>query len=988
MKSGFARLIAASILIPGFFAAARLTSYAATCPVNLSVASYWCHDHDHPIITDVDGDGLCDIVSQYGDDGSLYVTPTSKFGKPLPLIKMDLHLAGPSIARTAGHFLNPPKQYQLKHGANSPSEESLFVLRDGRVQIVYNTAPGDRQYRHADTVATLPENERLTEPAHLVMGDFDGDGMDDAALLGADGRLVLLHNACAKGDAERFDPVTVNGSIGPNVKQFVALKVKDDIHARLVWITGDGKLMRSMLQPSTHDGNNWTVKAPVAITNVNPDSKLVSGRFSGDESDDLLVGQVLFLGADPTRQYHMPNVPELKDSKLDAEWTAGDIDGHGLDDLICKRRNGIGLGQSHIHILYSSRPGDTWKGFAKSAPDGLLDSWKLGKTAPGGLDLQAMGCKVGHRDLIVEINRFEGTDDVALKAEMKRTAEYYASLPIKNRDGADGIALHCIYPPPIPKDQRDYVESHFDDLFPPKLEHGIIHSMMDDGGGVAALGGSVGHFNGGLAMFVHEMGHNLGLTHEGSSSQPFSPLYPSLMNYAYNGTLGYVIDPLGYSHGSLGSYSADATHLSEVLPFPIDTMKFLAKNPYNFHIKPSPNGQSTLVDWDWNGIYGEENVRANINYFPCTYVGDPHLVGVALTAPVVVASGPDGASRLSIIYGRTASNARGSGATLSIAHPGLLAMKCWQGSSVDQDGDQWSPEAILESDGVTGDPSACAAGEDICLAYPTQKGVCVALVKFHNNNPSMENALLIRNSARAIPTAVSVDGQLEVLLWRDEITPVGIVPISHSSNSDWSCGLEKQLNIVSAGPVAATPGARYQGQSSLIVAGLSTDNDSSSPWYRSHVYTLQNQQPVLQKAMWQSKLKSPKLLPYRMPLLWEPYPGMDPDGRFYAFESNDNNNYVDLMMNTAYPNDDDENRLSNGWVRRPIEHRSLSGPGACFFRDDIAYAYRIDSTDEKCDNLYVCFHGRGIFPGKQGDFDDILFIKEYGLELSIPVVAE
>jgi hypothetical protein len=123
-------------------------------------------------------------------------------------------------------------------------------------------------------------------------------------------------------------------------------------------------------------------------------------------------------------------------------------------------------------------------------------------------------------------------------------------------------------------------------------------------------------------------------------------------------------------------------------------------------------------------------------------------------------------------------------------------------------------------------------------------------------------------------------------------------------------------------------------------------------------------------------------------MLWEPYPGLEPDGRFYLFESKNDNNWFDMVMNTAYPNDDDGYRLSNGWLSRSIEHSSYSGPGAGFFRGDIAFAYRMKSSDDKDNNLFVSFHGRGIFPGKQGDFDDITLVQDYGLDLSIPEVTE
>jgi hypothetical protein len=68
---------------------------------------------------------------------------------------------------------------------------------------------------------------------------------------------------------------------------------------------------------------------------------------------------------------------------------------------------------------------------------------------------------------------------------------------------------------------------------------------------------------------------------------------------------------------------------------------------------------------------------------------------------------------------------------------------------------------------------------------------------------------------------------------------------------------------------------------------------------------------------------------------------------------------------------------------------SSSGPGACFFRGNLAYAMRWAATPDSdgSSELHVAFFGRGIDRGKMGDFDDIGFIRDLGLTHSIPCVG-
>ncbi|PNA16519.1 hypothetical protein C1X78_26140, partial [Pseudomonas sp. MPR-R1B] len=73
------------------------------------------------------------------------------------------------------------------------------------------------------------------------------------------------------------------------------------------------------------------------------------------------------------------------------------------------------------------------------------------------------------------------------------------------------------------------------------------------------------------------------------------------------------------------------TDLDETIPLPYEKVKFLEKAPYHFRLKP--NGKTTLIDWNWNGIFGEKHIRADINYSYSTNAGRRDEVGKTKTAP-------------------------------------------------------------------------------------------------------------------------------------------------------------------------------------------------------------------------------------------------------------------------------------------------------------------------------------------------------------------
>ncbi len=337
----------------------------------------------------------------------------------------------------------------------------------------------------------------------------------------------------------------------------------------------------------------------------------------------------------------------------------GDIDGNGMDDLVRKRTFPDSAGGREVVIQFAARPGEAEPGYFDDDLDGLPDAWEQGAIRPGGLNLKALGCKPGRSDVIVEIERFDNVDVPLLETEVAVTVRYFASLPVANPDGSRGIALHPIYRPPTPHADFDNVIKQFAERYPPRAHRGVVHSMFCGAPGdrdfsIAMIMGDHGKFLLGPPVhdvMSHEFGHELGLIHE--AFQPHnSPIYNSIMSYTYIVGAGHRLDLAVYSEGALCSLVLNERRLSERLPFPLRKVQFLAMTPYQYRLEPSPDGHSTLIDWNWNGILGEENVVADINYDHGTDIGRQYDVGRAGGAPVLVTHGTPRNGRLLLLLPR------------------------------------------------------------------------------------------------------------------------------------------------------------------------------------------------------------------------------------------------------------------------------------------------------------------------------------------------
>ncbi len=902
-----------------------------------------------PLAGDADGDGRADLIYLWPlSDGIIDISRTSALGKPIYSNAARKDFGKDGLVDASGPFVR-------KNAA-----DFMGVFADGSVRIAWGMPSGTNKYEHDDLAATIPLASIPKFPVRSAVADFDGDGKADVLLVDAEGKLLLLINVSDK--TPKFEPHPLATRL-QNVRQFAAGILGSAPKGQCVWLDGNGAVNRATVGLTD-------LGTPAVVIKTSPEEHMVVGRFRGEKASDILVGQQLLPGGEPT-PIIMPDLPRLDEAKGDGPWFASDIDGNGRDDLIRYRRAKERFSGEDTYVHFSYREGED-KGYFCSTNDGLPDVWKTGKIKPGGLDLVALGCKVGHRDILLELECFEDVNEVELKQHMERATKYFASLPIHNPDGTSGIALHVMYQKPWPKSEHDRLMGNFDGNFPPMDHRGIVHTMFAENNGplVSKVNGDNGHFNGHWAEFLHEFGHQLDLVHDGFWGSTNYALYPSLMSYTYSYSLGDKGEAIGYSDGSLASYVADEMSLSEVLPFPIDKVRFLSGAPYHFHIKSSFDGRNTLVDWNWNGVYGEGNVVADVNYSHGMNMGREYYLGKTQNAPTLVAQS-QGKAKLMLIF------AKGT----------KLVARTWLGTNRDSEGNRWSEDRVVDDAGVLGDPTGAENAGATWVSYPTAQGVVLRQISQDSDgNPVIGEARLVPETAGAQATLASFDNRLALFLWRGKDEPIGLRLIRGEASGITSQS-EIPLVVKSEVPVGAVAGPLTGKGASIWFSRLEGQGQNRA--HTEAILLTLGPDRILRQAVrvWMDGLYSG----HRMALLWQKEQGLGIMGRLYHFGggvTTKDRSYAEQYITMNVPYGD----VGQAWLsRRYFEpsFTSSSAPAACFFDGNIVYALRryFDNPNDN-DSIGLFFYGNGAGPRKMGDFDDIGHIRDFGLSHSIKEVAK
>jgi hypothetical protein len=917
-----------------------------------------------PLAGDADGDGHADLLSVATTaPGVIEMMRTSPLGKPIERRVVLDGFGSNAIGAACGPFAGK-------------AAAVLGIFADGSVRLAWGITPGAAQLQHNSVVAQIPQALIPKAPVRVATGDFEGNGRSDALALSGDGGLLLLRNKTQADSEPSFEAIPLTTRLLGS-RQFAAGVFAGNDEAQCVYLLDSGTLKRAFVSVGSGLAR---LERETAIGDFSPDEHLAVGRFRGKKVADILIGRHLLSGGNPGSETTLGGVPDDDTAKKDGTWLAADIDGNGKDDLIRFRNEPGAFGGLDTYVHFSYDASDAAPGYFCSSNDGLPDIWKTGKIKPAGLDLGAMGCRVGHRDLIVQLDRFDNIDEGALRGNMDRAAKYYASLPIQTPDGTHGISVHFIYGKPIPVSDHDKIDGNLSLLYRNRGYVGVMHACIAarDGGGATANGcRGPSWFDGGWPTFIHEMGHQLDLRHDGYyvPTTPGFPsltgcaLYPSLMSYTYSYSLNDNPDDIGYSDGARASFHVNELHLSEHLPFPIDTVKFLAGGPYHFKIKPDASGKGTLVDWNWNGIFGEEDVCADINYSHGADFGPRYDIAKCQTAPALVAQVVQGNGknpRILIFYGRD-------------SH---LFMRVWLGADRDADGAKWSDE-YLAGEGVSGDPTGVTMGSGITWAcFSTPHGIVLRSVSLDaDDKPSFGDPVLIPHTELAEATVAAFGDRLAILVWRGPRQHVGLFLGSVFGQKVHLTPREMSLDMFSEVPVGAAAGASTRSGPTLWVARIDGSLNKGHTEAVQFALGADNELAVQQR-----RLLDGTYAPHRMTLLWQMEAGMQPDGRLYQFTGGQvqqgrlwSEQY--MTMNVPYPD------IGGGWLVRRYDQpdfTSLSAPGACFYDNNIIYAVRVHSDDPNAnDVLGVGFYGNGATAMPMGDFDDYGHIRDIGLSHSI-----
>ncbi|MDR3689172.1 MAG: hypothetical protein P4L46_07315 [Fimbriimonas sp.] len=682
--------------------------------------------------------------------------------------------------------------------------------------------------------------------------------------------------------------------------------------------------------------------------------------------------------------------PESKLPPATSIWASGDVDRDGDADLFQFRFGKEEHTANDVLMYRTISPGESdsdHDGLSnaeedkigsdpynpQTAGDGLLDGWKVNGFR--GLDMKALGCNPRQVDLICLISRYSDVDEKFAKDTFEKVKAYYKSLPVKNPDGTSGWNLHPIFIAPVTGDDMKNPWWANRDKFLPAKWKGVVHWMqIGRGGGGQAdeLGDGGGCGGGGMALyatFIHEFGHQLGLSHNGFYNADGCPSYPSLMNYPYSYTLNGDIKNIDYSDGRLANFVLKETDLDEVIPLPYEKVKFLENAPYRFHLKK--NGETTLIDWNWNGVFGEHHVKADVNYAYSTSAGRRDDIDRTQTAPWLFTH----KGKAYILFGRdTAPVDKSADPTLGPTKTGALYLR-----RLDKPF-KWEPAHTVDYWGAFGDPVAASFGGKIVVAYQCKQGIVVRDVDDSAGGFDVSKPDVVEPDNSLVPTIGEFDHRLWLFLWDPATQKVQVRAIRGGKTVPQVLG---ERSTIPVGPCEDT--IHHQ-----LILGMAQDQPGKrTTHWQIRRFSLKGGTFVGVSVDWIQGVDGDARGRSRPVVLFDSDRRFGPEGKVYFYSLGDHGKEnpwaCGYVAETIADKKSTGGHVQGGWiVKRFYDEwtQSRSAIAAAFFGGDILYAYRwVDGGQGDSDNhLHVGYRGTGIENTPMGDFDDLGYMKTFGIQ--------
>lgn len=844
-------------------------------------------------------------------------------------------------------------------------------------------------------------------------GDVNGDGYADLIRVSPKGDSFIDVALNASG-MKSLVPQRANSNWGKECQAACIGEIDEVGGMDIVGVFGGDtlRLAHAFKDGSFKDEKEW-IKLPRRLRKP----RLVfSGGLRVAESG-ARQGWALNLAAKTWSTAAMPPAATDPDMESDfpagpSKWSAADMDHDGDDDWI-QFRFGPEPHTGHNVLLYRaissgetdsdhdglSNDEEAKLGTDPSNPDtdgdGLLDGWETGEFR--GLDMKGMGCDPRRPDVICLISRFSIAGKDMVEQTFKTIQGYYTGL---------GWALHPIFIDEVNEIDQKQPWWALRDKFLPAKWRGVVHWMqitpwgggqadqLGDGGGCGGNGWTL------YATFIHEFGHQLGLSHEGFYGAAWCPTYPSMMNYAYSYGYEDDIKKIRYSDGALAQFQMRESDLDETLPLPYERVKFLERGPYHYRLKK--DGDKTLIDWNWNGIFGEKHVRADVNYAYSTTAGRRDEVGKTQCAPWTFVHDKVGY----VLYAQQGVKADGKGDPSVLPDkPGWLLLRRlikpfqW-GKEVritaapPSPAPSGAPSSQGEGEAV-GDPVAISYRGEIVVAYPSVKGLAVRWLKLDGDQVT-QNDLVLVDDTKSVPSLGIAKGRLYLL----ERTPADGMVRYRMLSGRHRFGESIPVPAAGAAGLKSTVAVSLAADTirDEVLLGVAENQDDKRPdrWALRRFKVGPKGQLLVPNAADAKPDSNREWIEgdgggarggARCIVLFDERGLTGMKGRILYFSRGGISEKAPWACEYVAQSIGDKT-IRGGWmVKRFYDEwtQSRSSQAACWFNGDILYAYRwADGSQGDRDNiLHVSYNGTGIEQAPMGDFDDIGFIRSFGMRHSI-----
>ena len=392
----------------------------------------------------------------------------------------------------------------------------------------------------------------------------------------------------------------------------------------------------------------------------------------------------------------------------------------------------------------------------------------------------------------------------------------------------------------------------------------------------------------------------------------------------------------------------------------------MEKGPYRFRLKP--NGKTTLIDCNWNGVFGENGIKADINYSYAIGGGRRDDVGKSNSAPWLAVH----KNEAYVFFGQpNAPGDKKSDPTITLNNPGkLLYRKLIQPF-------RWEEPMVL-SDELAGDPVAISHNGKLEVFYPTGRGVLRKTVG-SKGEPEM-----VSNNPALVPSVGASKDRLYLFLWDPTDKSVSFRMMQKGK---WIG--DGRLSEVSTIPVGMT----YDTIKNRVVIGMAQDQDENRPSRWQIRYYDETKGGLEETGMeWIEGEKGGARGKSRATLLFERSSNAGPNGRIRFFAQGWTSAQTPWACTYVAEQIVDKS-IRGGWiVKRFYDEwtQSRSAPAAAWFKGDIIWAYRwVDGGQGATDNnLHVAYQATGIEDTPMGDHDDLSFFRDFGIRHSIIYLSE